>query len=136
MDRNPIYDGLFKGAGQIGIPTNKDYNGDEQEGISYTQTTIFKGERMSAEVAYLKPIRSRKNLKIITNSLVTKLLFEGKTCVGVKIKNKNKIQDYFSQNEVILCGGAINSPQILELSGFSDNLFATAQPAEPAPTMI
>ena len=120
VDRNPIYDALFKGAGEIGIPTNKDYNGDEQEGISYTQTTIFKGERMSAEVAYLRPIRSRKNLKIITNSLVTKLLFDGKTCIGVKIKNKNKIKDFFAQNEVILCGGAINSPQILELSGIGN----------------
>jgi len=95
VDRNPIYDGLFKGAGEIGIPVNKDYNGDEQEGISYTQTTIFKGERMSAEVAYLKPIRSRKNLTIISNSLVTKLLFDGKTCIGVKVKNKNKIKDFF-----------------------------------------
>ena len=120
VDRNPIYDGLFKGADEIGIPTNKDYNGDEQEGISYTQTTIFKGERMSAEVAYLKPIRSRKNLTIITNSLVTKLLFDGKTCIGVKVKNKNKIKDFFAQNEVILCGGAINSPQILELSGIGN----------------
>ena len=120
VDRNPIYDGLFKGADEIGIPFNKDYNGDEQEGISYTQTTIFKGERMSAEVAYLKPIRSRKNLKIISNSLVTKLLFDGKTCIGVKVKNKNKIKDFFAHKEVILCGGAINSPQILELSGIGN----------------
>ena len=116
VDRNPIYEGLFKGAEEIGIPINKDYNGHEQEGISYTQTTIFKGERMSAEVAYLRPTKSRKNLKIITNSLVTKLLFDGKICKGVKVKNKNKITDFFAQNEVILCGGAINSPQILELS--------------------
>ena len=120
VDRNPIYEGLFKGADEIGIPINKDYNGHEQEGISYTQTTIFKGERMSAEVAYLRPIRSRKNLKIITNSLVTKLIFDGKTCKGVKVKNKNKITDFFAQNEVILCGGAINSPQILELSGIGN----------------
>ena len=75
---------------------------------------------MSAEVAYLKPIRSRKNLTIITNSLVTKLLFDGKTCIGVKVKNKNKINEFFAQNEVILCGGAINSPQVLELSGIGN----------------
>ena len=72
---------------------------------------------MSAEVAYLKPIRSRKNLTIITNSLVTKLLFDGKKCIGVKVKNKNKIIKIIFSKEVILCGGAINSPQILELSG-------------------
>ena len=77
-DRNPIYDGLFKAAEENNIPLNKDYNGEEQEGIGYTQTTIFRGERMSAEVAYLRPIKSRKNLTIVTNSLVTRLLFEEK----------------------------------------------------------
>lgn len=117
VDRNPIYDGLFKAAEEIKIPINKDYNGDEQEGIGYTQTTIYKGERMSAEVAYLRPIRSRKNLTIITNSLVTKLLFEQKKCIGLEVKQKNKLIKFISTKEVILSGGAINSPQILELSG-------------------
>ena len=116
-DRNPIYNGLFKAAEELKIPVNKDYNGDSQEGIGYTQTTIYKGERMSAEVAYLRPIKSRKNLSIITKSLVTKLLFEGKKCVGLEVKNKNKLVNYFSSKEIILSGGAINSPQILELSG-------------------
>ena len=116
-DRNPIYNGLFKAAEEIKIPVNKDYNGDSQEGIGYTQTTIYKGERMSAEVAYLRPIKTRKNLSIITNSLVTKLLFEGKKCIGLEVKNKNNLTKYTSSKEIILCGGAINSPQILELSG-------------------
>ena len=119
-DRNPIYDGLFKAAGENKIPVNKDYNGDDQEGISYTQTTIYKGERMSAKIAYLSPIKSRKNLTIITDSLVTRLLFEGKQCVGAEVKNKNKIIQYSAAKEVILCGGAINSPQVLELSGIGD----------------
>ena len=116
-DRNPIYDGLFKAAEENNIPVNKDYNGDEQEGIAYTQTTIFKGERMSAEVAYLRPIKSRKNLSIITNSLVQKLILDGKKCVGVEVKNRGKLKTFNCSKEVILCGGAINSPQILELSG-------------------
>ena len=119
-DRNPIYDGLFKAAEENKIPVNKDYNGDDQEGISYTQTTIYKGERMSAKIAYLSPIKSRKNLTIITDSLVTRLLFEGKLCVGAEVKNKNKIIQYSAAKEVILCGGAINSPQVLELSGIGD----------------
>ena len=72
---------------------------------------------MSAEVAYLRPIKTRKNLSIITNSLVTKLLFEGKKCIGLEVKNKNNLTKYTSSKEIILCGGAINSPQILELSG-------------------
>ena len=88
-DRNPIYDGLFKSAEANNIPVNKDYNGDDQEGMSYTQTTIYKGERMSAKIAYLSPIKSRKNLTIITNSLVTKLLMKGKQCIGAEVKNKN-----------------------------------------------
>ena len=75
---------------------------------------------MSAKVAYLSPIKSRKNLTIITNSLVTKLLFDGKQCVGAEVKNKNKIIQYSAAKEVILCGGAINSPQVLELSGIGD----------------
>ena len=116
-DRNPIYDGLFKAAEENNIPVNKDYNGNEQEGIAYTQTTIFKGERMSAEVAYLRPIKSRKNLSIITNSLVQKLILNGKKCVGVEVKNRGKLKTFNCSKEVILCGGAINSPQILELSG-------------------
>ena len=119
-DRNPIYDGLFKAAEENKIPVNKDYNGDDQEGISYTQTTIYKGERMSAKIAYLSPIKSRKNLTIITDSLVTRLLFEGKQCVGAEVKNKNKIIQYSAAKEVILCGGAINSPQVLELSGIGE----------------
>ena len=119
-DRNPIYDGLFKAAEENKIPVNKDYNGGDQEGISYTQTTIYKGERMSAKIAYLSPIKSRKNLTIVTDSLVTRLLFEGKQCVGAEVKNKNKIIEYSAAKEVILCGGAINSPQVLELSGIGD----------------
>jgi choline dehydrogenase len=75
---------------------------------------------MSAKIAYLSPIKSRKNLTIITDSLVTRLLFEGKQCVGAEVKNKNKIIQYSATKEVILCGGAINSPQVLELSGIGD----------------
>jgi choline dehydrogenase len=119
-DRNPIYDGLFKSAEANNIPVNKDYNGDDQEGMSYTQTTIYKGERMSAKIAYLSPIKSRKNLTIITNSLVTKLLMKGKQCIGAEVKNKNKLIEFNAAKEVVLCGGAINSPQVLELSGIGD----------------
>ena len=64
----------------------------DQEGLGYTQTTIYKGERMSAEVAYLRPIKSRKNLTIITNSLGNKITYlRGKKCIGAEVKNKNKL---------------------------------------------
>ena len=68
----------------------------------------------------MSTIKSRKNLTIITNSLVTKLLFEGKQCIGAEVKNNNKLIQYSATKEVILCGGAINSPQILELSGIGN----------------
>ena len=119
-DRNPIYNALFESGEANGIPFNEDYNGHEQEGISYTQTTIYKGERMSAEVAYLKPIKSRKNLTISTNSLVTKLLFNVKTCIGAEVKKKNTVIRFNARKEIILCGGSINSPQVLELSGIGN----------------
>ena len=77
-------------------------------------------QHLSAEVAYLRPIKSRKNLSIITNSLVQKLILDGKKCVGVEVKNRGKLKKINCSKEVILCGGAINSPQILELSGIGD----------------
>ena len=73
-ERNPIYNALFETGKSMGIPINKDYNCDDQEGFGYTQTTIFKGERMSAKVAYLDPIKSRKTLKSLQIVWFLKLL--------------------------------------------------------------
>ena len=120
-ERNPIYDALFETGESMGIPTNKDYNSNDQEGFGYTQTTIFKGERMSAKVAYLDPIKSRKNLRIKTNCLVSKIIIENKTAKGIEyIKNGNK-ERFFASKEIIVSGGAVNSPQILELSGIGNH---------------
>ena len=119
-DRNPIYDALFKTGKNLGIPYNPDYNSEEQEGFTYTQTTIHRGERMSAKVAYIDPIKSRKNLTISTESLVTKIIIKDKCAKGVEILKKNKKEIFYARKEVIICGGAINSPQILELSGIGN----------------
>ncbi len=119
-ERNPIYEALFETGVKMGIPLNKDYNSEDQEGFAYTQTTIFNGERMSAKVAYLDPIKSRKNLSIKTNSLVSKIIIEKKTAKGVEFLINGKIERVFANKEIIICGGAINSPQILELSGIGN----------------
>ena len=73
-DRNPIYEALFEAGKKFNIPFNEDYNSGDQEGFAYTQTTIFNGKRMSAKVAYIDPIRNRKNLNILTESFVTILI--------------------------------------------------------------
>ena len=117
VDQNPIYEQLFKAGGALGIVRNDDYNGADQEGFARTQTTISGGRRMSADFAYLRPIRRRRNLTIKTRALVTRLLFNQKVCVGVEAMIGKRTVTFEARKEVILSGGAINSPQILELSG-------------------
>ena len=115
---------LFIQASQeIGIPYNPDCNGEQQEGVGYFQQTSFKGFRKSSYRSFLnKKIRGRKNLTIVTNTQISKLIFEDKRVIGV-----NCIQSYsqpdktiYANNEVILSAGSISSPQILQLSGIGD----------------
>ncbi len=115
---------LFIQASQeIGIPYNPDCNGEQQEGVGYFQQTSFKGFRKSSYRSFLnRKIRGRKNLTIVTNTQISKLIFEEKRVVGV-----NCIQSYnqpdktiYANNEVILSAGSISSPQILQLSGIGD----------------
>jgi len=100
-----------------GIKYTKDCNNTEQEGAFYYQRTIKNGERCSAAKAFLTPNASRKNLTIITHALTEKVLFEGKTAVGVRYKKNNKSIEIHCNKEVILSSGAFGSPQILMLSG-------------------
>jgi len=116
-DKNPLYDAIFKSGLENDLPKNPDYNGSKQDGLSVTQTTIYKGRRMSAEFAYLKPIYKHKNFTVKTNALVTKLIIKKMKCVGVEVKINNKMYSFFSNHETILSAGSINSPQIMELSG-------------------
>ncbi len=116
-DQNPLYEALFRAADEIGLPRNPDYNGAEQEGIARTQTTISNGRRMSAAVAYLDPIRNRSNLAIETGALATRLRLANGRCHGVEYRVGQEQRTALAEREVILCGGTINSPQLLELSG-------------------
>ena len=116
-ESGPLYDALIKAAGEIGIEYTRDYNGAKQDGIGMTQTTIRSGRRMSTAVCYLDPARSRSNLTIQANALTESLLFEGKRCVGVRYNVNGQVQEARANREVIVSAGAINSPQLLELSG-------------------
>jgi choline dehydrogenase len=114
---HPVSDAVLDACGQMGIPVVDDINGEHQEGATYYQLTVKNGQRCSAAVAYLHPVMNRPNLTVITNALARKVLFEGKTAVGVEYSRGGNIETVRATAEVILCGGAINSPQLLQLSG-------------------
>ncbi len=116
-ETGPIYEALIKAAGQIGINYTKDYNGASQDGIGMTQTTIRNGRRMSTAYCYLDPARGRPNLTIQANALTEILLLEGKRCVGVRYTVDGQTREARANREVVVSAGAINSPQLLELSG-------------------
>jgi choline dehydrogenase len=113
----PIVDAWVEAAQAAGFPYNDDYNADDQYGVGYFQLTARKGLRCSSAKAYLKPVRNRKNLDIITEVLTTRVLFDGKRAAGIEgIRGGERIE-IRANNEVILSAGAIGSPQILMLSG-------------------
>jgi choline dehydrogenase len=116
LERLPICDAFIDAAASLGIPRNDDFNGPSQEGTGYYRATSYKGRRRSAAVAYLREAEKRPNLHVETAALATKVVFNGTTAVGVEYKQHGKT--IAAQGaEVILSGGAFNSPQLLELSG-------------------
>ena len=117
---HPLCDAFMDGAEQIGIPRNPDYNGLKQEGISYVQRTAHRRRRVSTARAFLNPAKSRPNLTVRTNALATRVLLQGKRAVGVAYAKGGAggpIIEVRAEREVILSGGAINSPQLLQVSG-------------------
>jgi choline dehydrogenase len=108
---------MIASAEGIGIPYNADYNGAVQEGIGMSQVTINKGRRQSTAYCYLDPARSRANLTIETGAMADSLMMEGKTCVGVRYTVRGDKREARANKEVIVSGGSINSPKLLELSG-------------------
>ena len=118
--RDPLCEAFIRGAESIGIPRNPDYNGAYQEGTSYVQRTSTGKLRMSAARAFLKPARKRRNLRVITNAHATKILLDGKRATGVAYKCggvSGRSDEVHASREVIISGGTINSPQLLQLSG-------------------
>ena len=119
-DQNPLYDALFKAAGEVGYKTTADYNGIDQEGIGKTQANILRGRRMSVADCYLKPAMQRPNLTVLTEASVRRVLLEGKRCVGVVYTHGGKDITARAGKEVILSAGAVATPQLLELSGIGN----------------
>lgn len=108
------------GAAQAGFPLNPDFNGEANEGAGFFQFTIKDGQRCSAANAFLNPALSRETLSVECDALVERVIFDGKVAVGVEYMRQGKKHTARANREVILCGGAFNSPQTLMLSGIGD----------------
>src|SRR3979490_1252357 len=108
----PLFGAFFDAVQEAGYPLTDDVNGYRQEGFAKFDRTIRKGRRLSAARAYLHPVMKRPNLEVRTRTFVERIVFEGTRAIGVQGKGRT-----IRAREVILCGGAINSPQLLQLSG-------------------
>ena len=105
------------GAQEAGYPYNRDFNGAVQEGVGPLQLTVRGRRRASTAVSYLKPVNSRPNLRIEVRALTHRVLLQGKRAVGIEYSQAGGLHQATARKEVLLCGGAINSPQLLQLSG-------------------
>ena len=114
---NPLFGAFFQAAQDAGYPLTDDVNGYRQEGFARFDRNIRRGRRLSASRAYLHPVMDRKNLRVETLALVTGVRFDGKRATGVDYLRAGRLHRTVSAGEVILCGGAINTPQLLQLSG-------------------
>jgi choline dehydrogenase len=116
LPKHELCDAFIAAAESIGIPRNDDFNGERQEGTGYYQATSCRGRRCSTATGYLRPVLKRPNLQVEVNALATRILFQQKAATGVEFVQdgqKHSVQ----AGEVILAGGAFNSPQLLQLSG-------------------
>jgi choline dehydrogenase len=114
---NPLFGAFFQAAKQAGYPLTDDVNGFQQEGFGKFDRNIYRGRRLSAARAYLHPVlKNRRNLQVECGALTCRILFEGKRAVGVEYEKNGRRQKVYA-GEIICCGGAINTPQLLQLSG-------------------
>jgi choline dehydrogenase len=116
-DAHPLTHAYVKAGQEAGLPYNADLNGETQEGVGYFQITTRDGFRVTAASAYLRPARRRANLRIESEALATRILFDGRRAVGIAYEQRGAVHEAFAGREVILAGGSINSPQLLHLSG-------------------
>ncbi len=115
--KGPLFEAFFEAVQQAGYPLTEDVNGYRQEGFAAFDRNVHDGKRLSAARAYLHPVMSRPNLTVETRAFATKIVFEGKRAVGVEYARRGRGGRTVRAGEVIVCGGAINSPQLLQLSG-------------------
>ena len=115
--QRPICDDFIRAVNSLDVPLNDDINGATQEGVGYFQLTAHKGRRCSAAVAYLNPARSRPNLEIITHAQADRIEFTNGRASAVHLREQGQPRVLRANREIIICAGAVNSPQLLELSG-------------------
>ena len=115
--KHELIEAFIDGAAQIGVPSTDDFNGVRQEGAGYFQLNTWKGWRCSTAKAYLEPARRRPNLQIETEAQATALQFEGRRAVGVRYRQHGELKSARCRGEVLLAAGALQSPQLLQLSG-------------------
>ncbi|MFP4657976.1 MAG: choline dehydrogenase [Desulfonatronovibrionaceae bacterium] len=116
---NPLFKALFEGVQEAGHPLTQDVNGYQQEGFSPFDATIYRSRRWNAARAYIHPVKRRRNLTIKCRTKATRILFGGKKAIGVEYAKGKKVHKVYG-GEIISCGGAINSPQLLQLSGIGN----------------
>lgn len=117
---HPISEAFIEGAQEFGMPRNPDYNGATQQGVGYFQRNIYRGFRMSTARSFLTPVKARRNLTIRTHAHATQIVFDGLRATGVRYLRGTKggaAHIVQARREVIVCGGAVNTPKLLQLSG-------------------
>ena len=114
---NPLFDAFVEAGREAGWPVNDDFNGAEQEGFGRYDFTIRQGKRCSTSTAFLRPVRRRRNLAIMTGCLVRRVVVDGGRASGVEVAEGAGRRTVRAEREVILCGGTVNTPQLLMLSG-------------------
>ncbi|HEU5272325.1 MAG TPA: choline dehydrogenase [Xanthobacteraceae bacterium] len=114
---HPLCEAFIAAVQEAGLPRNDDFNGKSQEGAGYFQYTARRGLRRSTAVGYLRPARRRPNLEVVTRALASRILFSGRRAVGIAYRRNGTLHTARANAEVILAGGAFNSPQLMQLSG-------------------
>ncbi len=112
-----LMEAIIRAGNELGVPTTRDFNGGRQEGVGYYQLYTKGGWRSSSATAYLRPARKRTNLDVQTGAQVTRVVFEGERAVGVRYRQGGEDREVCATREVILAAGAVQSPQLLQLSG-------------------
>ena len=119
-DPDPISDAFIAAWGEMGVPAVDDYNASAPDGVSYLQLSSRNGRRCGAADGYIRPLGKRPNLTVMTGAVVQKVLFRDLEATGIAYTHRNRAAQAHARREVILCAGAVRTPQLLELSGLGD----------------
>jgi choline dehydrogenase len=119
-EEHELMEAIIRAGNERGVPRNDDFNGASQEGVGYYQLFTREGWRCSTAVAYLKPARSRANLRVETDAHATGIVFDGTRAAGIRYRKHGQEHEVRAAREVILSAGALQSPQLLQLSGIGD----------------